>query len=576
LLGLAAGAHDAAATLLENPRSFDGAADVVRFACATLALMIPLGAAGGLPAGVLRVPLRAFVVAGGTLWLFAWVGVRLHVRFFFGEPLTAPANLAANLALLAAALASAALSGSLMERILRLLLARRGAAAVAVVLALSLIGVLPPARAPEAPVSAAPPPAGARDVLLITLDTTRADHLSCYGYPRGTTPWIDRLARRGRLAPAAYAAIPLTAPSHASMLTGLPPREHGVLNNGMALPETVGTVVEELASQGWNCAAFVGGIPLKAKLSGLDRGFSVYDDSFSALERVHPMLTALAAVRVANRVLPFDLVERRASETCEAARRWLGRSQGPRFLWVHCFDPHTPYDAPAPLRDRFARESPGWTAAGAPVTEWPIADYDAEIRESDRRVGRLAFEFLAVSDSAAVVLTADHGEGLAQHRDLTHGAQLFEEDLRVPFIRSGGSLPSGAIEASELPRQARPEWVRHEVAGLAHLRTDRVTVLHLRPPLAETFAPEGREDRSAVLSGTPDGRVLKLIANRETGEEEVYDLTADPGEHHPLDPMDPRWDDLRALLPPPRDSRHEEPDPETIRKLRALGYIHGE
>ncbi|MGQ0722975.1 MAG: sulfatase [Candidatus Eiseniibacteriota bacterium] len=565
LLGLAAGVHDAAATLLENPRSFDGAVDAVRFAGAAMSLLLLLGGAGGLVAGTLRVPLRVFVVAGVAAWLFAWAGVRLHVRFFFGEPLLAPANLAANVALLALALAIGAVSGGRAERVVRRLCARRSVAVIAAAFALAAAAVLLPARARELPVPVGSPPAGARDVLLLTLDTTRADHLSCYGYPRGTTPWIDRLARKGRIS-MAMSHIPLTAPSHASMFTDDIPRGHGLLNNGMALADTTTTLAERLAGLGWNCAAFISGIPLKAQLSGLDRGFSVYDDTFSALERVHPMLTALAAVRVANRVLPIDLIERRSSDTCEAARRWLGRSQGPRFLWVHCFDPHTPYDAPRVLRERFARESAGWTANGSPVTEWPIADYDAEIRETDRHAGRLAIEFLDRSDHAFVLVTADHGEGLGQHGELTHGALLYEEDLQVPFIEVGGYWTKPGVGPTARPHRDLVDVGRTVMSGAL-----QQWLMSCAASVAETFAPEGRHDRTAVLFAE-----TKLIANRETGEEEAYDLAADPGEKYPLDPADPRCALLREMLPPPRDSRHAGPDPETVRRLRALGYIHDE
>jgi membrane-anchored protein YejM (alkaline phosphatase superfamily) len=280
------------------------------------------------------------------------------------------------------------------------------------------------------------------------------------------------------------------------------------------------------------------------------------------------MLTALAAVRVANRVQPIDLIERRASATCAAARQWLlEHAAGPRFVWVHCFDPHTPYDAPAMLRERFARESARWTTHGTRVVAWPVADYDAEIRETDGQVGRLATEFLAASDSAVVLLTADHGEGLGQHGELTHGVQLYQEDLQVPFVEVGATMPGSPVRSWRTDRRLLDVQlaITHSVLGLPHLLPGAHTAL------AETFAPEGRQDRTAVRVGD-----MKLIANRETGEEEVYDLAADPGETRPLDPADRRWATLRDLLPPPRESRRAGVDAETVRRLRALGYIHDE
>lgn len=556
-LGLAGGLGDAVAVTLENPRSFEGA-PVAGFVGAAVVLGVGAGAAAGVVAAALRLSARAVLFGGAALALFAWAGVRVHVRWFFGEPLLSAPSLLANVALLAGCLALAALLAGLAGAGLERRLAGRTTPGIALAAATAGgLAALVFAPRPAAPGSGTAPPPGARDVLLVTLDTTRADHLSCYGYPRGTTPAIDRLARRAATAVRAYAPIPLTSPSHASMLTGLIPREHGVLNNGMSLPAELPTIVPELAAAGWSCAAFVSGIPLKARLSGLAPGFSVYDDAFSLLERVHPMLTSLAIVRVANRVLPLDLIERRAESTCAAAAAWLRASEPPRFLWVHLFDPHTPYDAPRVLERRFGVEG---------ATEWPVAHYDAELRETDRHLEDLLRTFGEVTGGGgAVILTGDHGEGLGQHGELTHGSQLFEEDLRVPLVTRDPTRPKPG------PRIDRAPVPLTIVAPILRRLTGLDARSWSRSLLSETFAPEGRRDRSAAVDPGPPGR--KVVIDRVTGEIETFDLASDPGETRPGQPS-AEWSDLVEQLPPDRAAREEELDPETVRRLRALGYVH--
>jgi len=570
LLGLGAGGWDAVAILAGNPRSFTGAADAARFAAGSVALY----AAAGLPAGALLVaiPRRpiAWVSVGLAAWLFVWAGVRVHVRWFFGEPLTDPRYAGVNLALLAACAGAAWLFHRALGRRLRPALAPARLAVAALVAGAITAGLMRGGGSTASGGDAGPPPPGARDVLLVTWDTTRADHLSVYGYPRGTTPALDRLAREAALWTDLWAPIPLTNPSHASLFTGLTPREHKVRNNGTPLPADVATVVPALSDAGWRCGAFVSGIPLKAGLSGLAPGFSTYDDAFSPLERVHPMLTTLAGVRVADRVLPVDFIERRADRTADAAIAWLERTHGPRFLWVHFFDPHTPYAAAPPLRSRFARPSV-WTAHGVPAHEWPVADYDAELRATDRATRRLLDAFERTSGGAGVVvMTADHGEGLGQHGELAHGTLLFAEDLRVPGIVAGVDTLAGI--RTGLATTVRIGALARDAAGLERDPEDEAPA---DAPLAtdvvrlETFAPEGRQDRSAVIDRA--GRKAEVVW--ATGEERAFDLRADPGESRPR-PVDEIAPDLRQFLTAPGRAASEALDPEVVRRLRALGYLH--
>jgi hypothetical protein len=576
-LGLLAGAADAIAVVLENPRSFENVS-IAGFLGAAIALGGAVGLAGGAIAAALRLRTGAVVVPGIALVLFGTAGVRVHVRWFFGQPLLAPGILFANVALAVASAGVAWLLWIVAGRRLSRHLAGRAPAAAGIVLgACGAFVALATRPEPSRPGSDATPTEG-DDVLLVTLDTTRADHLSCYGYPRGTTPAIDRLARTAVQWVGMYAPVPLTGPSHASMLTGRTPRQHGVLNNGEALPASVPTFVPDLASQGWNCAAFVSGIPLKAGVSGLARGFHTYDDAFSPLEAVHPLLTSLAVVRIANRVFPIDLIERRAEHTCAAAIDWLRATESPRFLWVHLFDPHTPYDAPEVLRRRFARESTFWTAMDRPVVAWPIADYDAELREMDRWLEDLLRAFGdATGGEGEVILIADHGEGLEQHGELAHGAQLHEEDLAVPFItrthsdihRTGD--PPGPLLAYDVRLVT-------DVAQLVRARPRPWSTGGTEPPtiLCETFRPEGRQDRSAVIETTEDGRRTrrKVVKTWDTGKETGFDLDRDPLERRPLEPPPGEWSHAIRQLPLGPVSWERGLDPETVRRLRALGYVH--
>ncbi len=629
LLGLVVGIADAVLVLIENPRSFQGWRSPAGFVGASVLLHLALGTlAGILFAGVRPIrgtPPRALFAVGLAAAIFVWVAIRIHVRWYFGEPLTSAKSAPAYTAAALGAAAAAFLITRMLRRPIDGVLEGRGrgwwrgALAIAVFSAL-LVGIAQH-RTVLAP-SKEPPSDAARSILLITLDTTRADHLSCYGYPRGTTPAIDRLARRGITRENAYASIPLTNPSHTTMLTGHSPQGHGVLNNGMPYRSKELTCVERLRDSGYDCAAFVSGIPLKAGLSGLDGGFSIYDDSFSVFDRLHPMVTSLAGLRAANRVFPFDLVERRAGDTVRAAIGWIRAAKVPCFTWTHLYDPHSPYDAPAVLRARFARESDAWTANGKLVTEWPIADYDAELREVDRHLENLLREWEAAMPAdgphsliggSVAILTADHGEGLEQHGVLTHGQLLHDEDLRVPWIEA--EIRAHAMEESENARVsgqgrierepvsvdrialwlrssarigpflARPRFVvREEIRWVdpAMDASSRAASNRANPEgiLAETFAPEGRESKAAfievpmrILGNEPIvGR--KLIVNFATGATEAYDLATDPGETRPLDSSGPEWAGMRAKIPAPDSTTAASIDPEVKRRLESLGYVH--
>src|SRR3954471_19942261 len=239
-----------------------------------------------------------------------------------------------------------------------------------------------------------------QNVLLITIDTLRADALSSYG-GAAKTPNLDALASRGTRFDFAHAHAVLTRPSHASILSGLYPFEHGVRDHsGYRIRPGTATLATMLKADGFATGAFVGGMPLERQF-GLDAGFDVYDDHFARPDTSSD----------------FSLAERPAGAVVDAALHWIGGQQGRWFAWVHVFDPHAPYTPPAPFdRDYAARP------------------YDGEVAYVDAALAPLLDAAARGARPTAVLVTGDHGEGLGDHGELTHGLFAYESTLRVPLI----------------------------------------------------------------------------------------------------------------------------------------------
>jgi arylsulfatase A-like enzyme/Flp pilus assembly protein TadD len=255
-------------------------------------------------------------------------------------------------------------------------------------------------------------------VLLITIDTLRADHLGCYGYQGGATPTMDALAKQGARFEHAYAPVPLTLPSHAALLTGTYPFYNGVRDQpGFRLPEDIPTLAEYFSRAGSVTAAVLGS-PVLSRRFGLSRGFDDYDDRFEAS-------TAEQEAGLPNIKRPADSVVR-------LALAWLdGRPSGkPFFLWLHFYDPHLPYRAPEPFRSRFADRP-----------------YDGEIAYTDSALATLfaGLRSRGVFDSSVIALTADHGEGLGDHGESTHGYFLYDSTLHIPLVVKSASLTRATV-----------------------------------------------------------------------------------------------------------------------------------
>lgn len=390
------------------------------------------------------------------------------------------------------------------------------------------------------------------NVVLVTLDTTRADALGAMGNARAQTPALDALAARGALFERAYASTPLTLPSHATILTGMDPRIHGVRDNGdLASWEDLETVAERLATRGYETAAFVAAFVLDSSF-GLDRGFDLYDDEIE--RRGDP--------------LSFAVPQRRGEVVTDRALEWLGeRRRGPFFLWVHYYDPHTPHQPPPPF-DQL--ESP----------------YGAEVAYVDSQVARLleGVERAAGGRETSIVVVGDHGESLGQHGEATHGVVVYDSTLHVPLIAAGPGFPAGARS--------------REFVGTRDVAATILTAAGEQPfprsqgvPLQSVLAGEGPAERTdyfaslgpwyrfgwARLAGVRNSR-WKYTAEPEPVE--LYDVLADPGETVNRAAEEPEVVALLEALY--RELRAEEREvespsrsvsPEVEDKLAALGYV---
>jgi arylsulfatase A-like enzyme/Flp pilus assembly protein TadD len=393
----------------------------------------------------------------------------------------------------------------------------------------------------------------AANILLITLDTTRADHLGCYGYKEAKTPNIDRLAGEGVRFVSAYCPAPLTLPSHATILTGLEPFRHQVRNNGHYLPADIRTVTEALKERGYKTAAFVSSFSVDSRF-GLDRGFEVYDDTFQA-------------------DLPFKTMnaERRAADTFSRFARWLDNNYRQKFFcWVHYYDPHLPYDPPAPF-DREFSDRP----------------YDGEIAYMDVYVGKIlqALEEKGLADKTIIIVAGDHGEGLGARVELGHGVFLYEETVRVPLIFWGRKVFTrpGVLEPRVRLADIAPTILSWVGASEEASRLQGVSLESYfqgkekkdREAVIETFYPRENFGWSELI-GIVSGR-WKLI---QSPRPELFDLKADPEERKNLFSTSPeRAAELKQkleniLLGSQAPASGGAARPEDLERLRSLGYLN--
>ena len=510
--------------------------------------------------------------------------LELHVNAFTRDPVVWGGVLGIG--------AISLLLGWLLDRPLRALGGRVDLACITVGLISAVVGLArgqPPA-APEAATQ------GAANLLVITLDTVRHDALEPYGGPVAT-PAIQRLADEGTLFEQAIATAPLTESSHLAMLTGLEPTSSGVVSNGTDFGHQPALISHRLQQAGWATGGFVAGFPLHGRW-GWTQGFDVYDDDFGSMPGLHRLAIVKAWDQVA--VPGGTLRERRGDAVIERTTQWLDRVDGgPWFAWVHLFDPHGPYEAPAPFhmeqappRDGAPLELPAyWPPALRSITStaWLDEAYHAEIRYTDSLLGELfaSLEARGVMDDTLVLLVADHGESLTEHDYLfDHGDNLHDPSLRVPLIlRWPGAIPAGlrldcqvstvSVASTLIEAAGLPEG-QHSRDGASLLPLiDRRQACEPQDAYATTVAGKLMDD--PPLDHALRARDRKLIAH-EAGGAELYDLVLDPGETSDL--AAERADEAAALgqvlsahLAGGAEIKSASSDQGTQEALRALGYI---
>jgi len=429
-------------------------------------------------------------------------------------------------------------------------------AAFAVILTLACAqGATPPEPLPAA-----------RHLLLITIDTLRADRVGVYGHRAARTPAIDALARQGARFEHAFATAPITLTSHASLLTGLYPPGHGARHNGLRVTPGTPLLASLLREHGFATAAFVAAFPLDRRF-GLDHGFDYYGDRLPRDGRGRP------------------LNERPGREVADEAIAWIERQHARRtFVWVHLFEPHAPYGDPAQDGRRPAPER-----------------YDDDVAAADRQTGRILAALGSRAPDTLVVAAADHGEAFGEHGEVGHSVFVYDTTLRVPLILRGPGVPIGRIVRESVSLIDVVPTVM-QLLGLPRAETDGIDLgpalagqpIPGRDLYAESFAPLldfGWSPLRALRSGG-----LKAIAAPRA---ELYDVAHDPGESTDLS-LAPHADASSAGSSPSgarrgaetlplllaRIDRYGPPDlpatsnatprePGTASRLAALGYLQG-
>ncbi len=412
-------------------------------------------------------------------------------------------------------------------------------------------------------------------ILLITLDTVRADHLGCYGYSRIETPNVDRLAADGIRFADAYTQVPITLPAHVVMLTGTYPMFSGVRDfTSSGLPKDVPTLAEILRHNGYHTAAFVSSFVLNS-MWGLDRGFEFYDD------QVRPDTTQKK---------DLFLLERSGDQTVDRLLDWLNHNTGkPFFVWLHLYDAHSPYYSPEAFHSRY-----------------PGRPYDGAIAFDDEQVGRIIARLRALDiyDTTLVVLLSDHGESLGEHGESEHGFFVYNATLRVPLIlklprtvgavrepkktgRSGGTAGGRVVSEPVALVDVTPT-----VGTVAKLRAEEMRSFQgrsLLPELSETSPSQGSVvyGESYYPRNSFGWHELRALITPEfkyidAPQAELYDLRHDPSERSNIivgnsavaASLRDRLSELETRYAAQgKSGTAKPPDPETLEKLKSLGYI---
>lgn len=400
------------------------------------------------------------------------------------------------------------------------------------------------------------------NIVLISLDTTRADHLPIYGYDGVRTPQLDRLARRGLVFEQCVTASPFTLPSHCTIMTGLYPTYHGVRINGdTALSEKHETMAKALSHRGYDCGAFIGAFVLDGRW-GLKQGFAHYDDDFDLNK---------------YKQLDLGLVQRPSREVVDAAIAWLSvRKERPFFAWLHLYDPHIPYDPPEPYRTEYGGRG-------------PTGMYDGEIASMDAQIGRF-YDWLNennLTENTILILVGDHGEGLGEHNESTHGYYIYDYVVHVPLLIV---TPFAPFQNQRCPEQVRTIDLLPTVEEMTGITPGKN--LHGRS-LLPLFFSESEDEKRPAYSESMAPQIQygwsPLYALRQypfkyidAPRAEFYDLKNDPGENSDirLRQFTKAREYKKILGKLIADTGRNAPkteaadlDQETMRRLATLGYV---
>jgi arylsulfatase A-like enzyme/Flp pilus assembly protein TadD len=436
-----------------------------------------------------------------------------------------------------------------------------------------LLGLLFLAASATAGTVALPP----ANVILITLDTTRADRMGFLGSKRGLTPNLDALARQSVVFTRAYSQVPLTTASHATILTGTYPQFHQVDDFGVALAADLPYAPYIFRGNGYHTAAFVGSLvldPETRSAPGFDRGFDTYDAGFHRRRQGEDR---------------YHAIERRGGEVIQRALSWLDAHQkGPYFLWIHLYDAHDPYDPPEPYKTKYA-----------------AAPYDGEIAYVDFAVGKLITQLRTrgLYDDALIAVMADHGEALGEHGEATHGMFLYDETIHVPLLFK---LPRGRYAGKTIDTRAGLVDVMPTILQVAGISIPKEMQGESLLPMLQTTASgpaathsaarrnadsEPPRDRPAYAESDYPHRTFGWSSLRslrsgkylfvEAPNQELYDQSADPKEEHNLaatstavtNTLGSQLDTFRQRTSTAKEAPKVVTDPELQERLNALGYI---
>jgi len=423
---------------------------------------------------------------------------------------------------------------------------------------------------------------GAPNIILISIDSLRADHLHSYGYARNTSPNLDAVAAQGAVFETVISPTSWTLPAHMTLMTSLDPEAHGVITNRLRLGRGIDTLPQRLQRSGYATAGFVSATYLDG-LYGFSRGFDEYDDYTLLRVAGEKSRSAVTSQQVAQRAV--DYLQKRSS----------AKDQRPFFLFLHFFDVHYDYNPPAPYARMFDAAYAGRVTGnvdsvrqGMPSQDLNhvVALYDGEIAWVDANIGKIlsSLHALGIDDNTIVAVTADHGEEFLEHGQAAHYKTLYDEVLRVPLVirYPGHVAPGRRVQGQVRLMDVAPTLLSLAGFPVSHPRLGT----EARSLACLLTSPQPRRAPNLPAFGDLRGEVAsvrtgdaKLIRNLRTNKEEFYDLDHDPGERTNLDAIGQRErDQLRIILTRWRSSAtavndQADLDEEEKAALKSLGYM---